>query len=39
MECGEDQATDILSLFIGKADKGKIIKDASGIDRVVTVAR
>ena len=39
MECGEDQATDILSLFIGKADKGKIIKDASGIDRVVTVVR
>ena len=39
MECGEDKATDILSLFIGKADKGKIIKDASGIDRVVTVAR
>lgn len=39
MECGEDQATDILSLFIGKADKGKIIKDASGTERVVTVAR
>ena len=39
MECGEDQAADILSLFIGKADKGKIIKDASGIERVVTVAR
>ena len=39
MECGEDQTTDVLSLFIGKADKGKIIKDASGIDRVVTVAR
>lgn len=39
MECGEEQAADILSLFIGKADKGKIIKDASGIDRVVTVAR
>ncbi len=39
MECGEDQAADIFSLFIGKADKGKIIKDASGIDRVVTVAR
>lgn len=39
MECGENQATDIFSLFVGKADKGKIIKDASGISRVVTVAR
>ena len=39
MECGEDQANDILSLFLGKADKGNIIKDASNLDRVVVVAR
>ena len=39
MECGEDQAADILSMFVGKADKGKVIKDAAGINRVVTVAR
>ncbi len=39
MECGEDQANDILSIFLGKAEKGNIIKDASGLDRVVVVAR
>ena len=39
MECGENQSSDILSLFIDKADKGKVIKDASGINRVVVVAR
>ncbi|MBO5066390.1 MAG: peptide chain release factor N(5)-glutamine methyltransferase [Clostridia bacterium] len=39
MECGEDQAAHVMSMFVGKADKGKIIKDASGIDRIVTVAR
>ena len=39
MECGEDQAADIVSLFVDKADKGKVIKDASGLDRVVVIAR
>ena len=39
MECGEDQATDILSLFLSKADKARIIKDAAGHNRVVAVKR
>ncbi len=39
MECGEDQANDILSLFVNKADKGKIHKDMAGHDRVVVVKR
>ncbi len=39
MECGEDQAGDILSLFLSKAEKGKLIKDAQGISRVVAVKR
>ena len=39
MECGEEQAKDILSMFVNKAQKARIIKDACGIDRVVTVTR
>ena len=39
MECGEDQAKDVLSLFVDKARKGNILKDASGLDRVVIVNR
>lgn len=39
MECGEDQATDILSMYVGKAEKGRVIKDASGHERVVVIAR
>lgn len=39
MECGEDQAADILSLFLDKADKGRVIKDAAGLERVVAIAR
>ena len=39
MECGEDQAEDIVSLFVDKADKGRVIKDAAGLDRVVVIAR
>lgn len=39
MECGEDQAKDIFSLFVDKAEKGKIIKDAADLDRVVVIAR
>lgn len=39
MECGDDQATDVVSLFVDKADKGKVIKDAAGFDRVVVIAR
>ena len=36
MECGEEQAKDILSLFVDKAEKGK---DAADLDRVVVIAR
>ncbi len=39
MECGEEQAKDIFSLFVDKAEKGKVIKDASDVDRVIVVAR
>ncbi len=39
MECGEDQADDILAMYVGKAEKGRIIKDCAGLDRVVVVAR
>lgn len=39
MECGEEQAKDILSLFVDKAEKGKVIKDAADLDRVVVIAR
>lgn len=39
MECGEDQAKDVLSLFADKAQKGCILKDAAGLDRVVGVRR
>lgn len=39
MECGEDQAKDVLSLFVDKAQKARIIKDAAGLDRVVSVTR
>ncbi len=39
MECGENQACDILSLFAEKADKGKVIKDIQNINRVVVVKR
>ena len=39
MECGEEQANSILSLFLNKADKGRIIKDAAGHNRVVIVKR
>ena len=39
MECGEEQAKDILSMFVNKAQKARVIKDACGIDRVVAVTR
>lgn len=39
MEIGEDQGKDVLSLFINKAEKARIIKDVSGLDRVVAVKR
>lgn len=39
MEIGEDQGKEVLSLFINKAEKARIIKDASGLDRVVAVKR
>lgn len=39
MECGEEQAADILSLYVDKAEKGRVIKDAAGHDRVIALAR
>ncbi len=39
MECGEEQAEDIMSIFSGKAEKGKVIKDIQGHNRVCVVAR
>ncbi len=39
MEIGEDQGKDVLSLFINKAEKARIIKDAANLDRVVAVKR
>ena len=39
METGEDQASDILSLYVDKAEKGRVIKDAAGLDRVVVLVR
>lgn len=39
MECGEDQAKDVFSLFVDKAEKGRVIKDAADHDRVVVIAR
>lgn len=39
MEIGEEQGKDVLSLFINKAEKARIIKDASNLDRVVAVKR
>lgn len=39
MEIGEDQGKDVLSLFVDKAEKARIIKDASNLDRVIVVKR
>lgn len=39
MEIGEEQGKDVLSLFLNKAEKARIIKDANGLDRVVAVKR
>lgn len=39
MEIGEEQGKDVLSLFVNKAEKARVIKDASGLDRVVAVKR
>lgn len=39
MEIGEEQGKDVLSMFVNKAEKARVIKDASGLDRVVTVKR
>jgi release factor glutamine methyltransferase len=39
MECGEDQANDILSIFVDKAEKGRVIKDSFGHNRVVVIKR
>lgn len=39
MEIGEEQGKAVLSLFLNKAEKARVIKDASGLDRVVAVKR
>ena len=39
MEIGEDQGKDVLSLFVNKAEKARVIKDANDLDRVVAVKR
>lgn len=39
MEIGEEQGKDVLSLFLNKAEKARVLKDASGLDRVVAVKR
>ena len=39
MEIGEEQGKDVLSLFVNKAEKARVIKDANGLDRVVAVKR
>lgn len=39
MECGEDQANDLLSLFVDKAEKGRVVKDSAELDRVVIIKR
>ena len=39
MEIGEEQGKDVLSMFINKAEKARIIKDAADLDRVVAVKR
>ncbi len=39
MECGEDQASDVLSCFLSQAEKGRIVVDDFGHERVVVVKR
>ena len=39
LECGENQATDILELFLKTASGARIIKDAAESERVVVVKR
>ncbi len=39
LECGEEQANSILSLFLNTASGAKIIKDNAGIERVVVIKR
>ena len=39
VECGENQAHDILGMFLETADGAKIIKDGAGIERVVVIKR
>lgn len=39
MECGENQANDILTMFLKKADGARLIKDGAQTDRVVVVRR
>ncbi len=39
LECGENQAKQILEMFVGKAEKCRVIKDGAELDRVVCVTR
>ena len=39
LECGEDQATDILELFLTEAKGAKILKDTQDIERIVVLKK
>lgn len=39
LECGENQATEILELFLTKAKGAKIIKDGQDIERIVVLTK
>lgn len=39
LECGENQATDILEIFLTKAKGAKILKDGQNIERVVVLTK
>jgi release factor glutamine methyltransferase len=39
LECGENQATDILEIFLTKAKGAKILKDGQDIERVVVLTK
>lgn len=39
LECGENQATEILELFLTKAKGAKIIKDGQNIERIVVLTK
>ena len=39
LECGENQATDILEIFLTQAKGAKIIKDGQDIERIVVLTK